>query len=158
MAMHGQLWLFEVLSTSAIVRDNSSTTTTGPRPGDGSCTNNTFKRLHLFGPDKIPVNPRLKLLRLHFFSLGCQQVNEPRSDNPVQGDDKRDSDPTFACCFACVAIPRQIQQQELDGAAERIKLNDLSASFLSLLIDSNRKTALKLVTAGLRDLQNTLVQ
>ena len=44
------------------------------------------------------------LNRLHLF---CLLVNDPRSYNHVEGhsDDMRDSNPTFSCCLARVAIP-----------------------------------------------------
>ena len=69
---------------------DSATTMTSPRPGDDSFNNNVLSRLHLF----------------------CLLVNEPRSDNHVQGDDMCDSNPTFFCCLARVAISCQVQQPE----------------------------------------------
>ena len=74
---HGKMMFFwRLVDISDIV-----TTTTSPRQGDGSCFNS--------------------LCRLHIFRL---LVNEPRSYNRVQGDDIRDSNPTFLCCLACAAI------------------------------------------------------
>ena len=51
--------------------------------------------------------PNNNLSRLHLF---CLLVNDPRSYNHVKGDDMRDSNPTFSCCLARVAIPCQVQQ------------------------------------------------
>ena len=95
------------------------------------------------------------LSRLHLF---CLLVNDPRSYNHVQGDDMRDSNPTFSCCLARVASPCQVQQLTGDGAAEWIKTIVLSSPFSSTSSTSNRRTALKLGTTDLRDLRNTLVQ
>ena len=94
---------------------DSATTTTSPRPGDDSFTNNNLSRLHLF-----------RLL-----------VNEPRSYNHVQGDDMHDSNPTFSCCLARVAIPCQVQQPEtapLIGSKRSL----FPLLFLPLLIEEQR--------------------
>ena len=90
-------------------------TTTSPRPGDDSFTNNNLSRLHLF--------------RLF--------VNEPRSYNHVQGDDMCDSNPTFSCCLARVAIPCQVQQPETPPPSGS-KQSFFPLLFLPLLIEEQR--------------------
>ena len=84
----------------------------------------------------------------------CLLVNDRRSYNHVQGDDMRDSNPTFSCYLARVAIPCQVQQP---GTAppSGSKTIVLSSPFSST---SNRRTALKLGSTDLRGLRNTLVQ
>ena len=74
------------------------------------------------------------LSRLHLF---CLLVNDPRSYNHVQGDDMRDSNPTFSCCLARVAIPCQVQQP---GTAppSGSKLSFFPLLFLPLLIEEQR--------------------
>ena len=94
---------------------DSATTMTSPKPGDDSFTNNNLSRLHLF-----------RLL-----------VNEPISYNHVQGDDMRDSNPTFSCCLARVAVPCQVQQPEtapLSGP----KRSFFPLLFLLLIIEEQR--------------------
>ena len=74
------------------------------------------------------------LSRLHLF---CLLVNDPRSYNRVQGDDMRDSHPTFSCCLARVAIPCQVQQP---GTAppSGSKRSFFRLLFLPLLIEEQR--------------------
>ena len=93
---------------------DSATTMTSPKPGDDNFTNNNLSGLHLF-----------RLL-----------VNEPISYNHVQGDDMRDSNPTFSC-LARVAIPCQVQQPEtapLSGP----KRSSFPLLFLLLIIEEQR--------------------
>ena len=88
---------------------DGGTTTTSPRPGDAS-----------------PTTTWAGLL-----------VDDPRSYNHVQGDDMRDSNPTFSCCLARVAIPCQVQQP---GTAppSGSKRSFFPLLFLPLLIEEQR--------------------
>ena len=101
--------------------NDSAATTTSPSPGDERFTDNNLNRLHLFP------------LRLVMHGL----VNEPRLYNHVQGDDMRDSNPTFSGCLARVAIPCQVQQPETapPSGSKRSFFPDL---FLPLLIEEQR--------------------
>ena len=94
---------------------DSATNTTSSRPGDASPTTTWTNRLHVF----------------------CLLVNDPRSYNHVQGDDMRDSNPTFSCCLARVAIHRQVQQP---GTAppSGSKRSFFPLLFLPLLIEEQR--------------------
>ena len=69
-----------------------------------------------------------------FFAL---LVNDRRSYNHVQGNDMRDSNPTFSCCLARVAIPCQVQQP---GTAppSGSKQSFFPLLFLPLLIEEQR--------------------
>ena len=74
------------------------------------------------------------LSRLHLF---CLLVNDPRSYNHVQGDDLRDSNPTFSCCLARVAIPCQVQQPGTTPPSGS-KRSFFPLLFLPLLIEEQR--------------------
>ena len=75
--------------------------------------------------------------RLAQLDLFCLLVNDPRLYNHVQGDDMRDSNPTFSCCLARVAIPCQVQQP---GTAppSGSKRSFFPLLFLPLLIEEQR--------------------
>ena len=101
---------FEGSSTSAIVRRQR------PAQARWCFTNNNLNRLHLF----------------------CLLVNDvdPRSYNYVQGDDMRDSNPTFSCCLARVAI---LVRYNNWGRRRRVDEND--RSFLSFFVHFQSKNS-----------------
>ena len=72
-----------------------------------------------------------------FFPLRWIRSNEPRLYNHVQGDDMRDSNPTFFCCLARVAIPCQVQQPET-ASPSGSKRSFCPLLFLPLLIEEQR--------------------
>ena len=86
-------------------------------------------------PGRVMLHQQ-QLEQAAFFYLLVNDV-DLRSYNHVQGDDMRDSNPTFSCCLARVAIPCQVQQP---GTAppSGSKRSFFSLLFVPLLIEEPR--------------------
>ena len=100
---------------------------------EGSSTSAIVRRQRS-APGQVMLHQQ-QLEQAASFLLACQwpKIVQPRT----QGDDMRDSNPTFSCCLARVAIPCQVQQP---GTAppSGSKRSFFPLLFLPLLIEEQR--------------------
>ena len=101
---------------------------------EGSSTSAIVRRQRP-APGQVMLHQQ-QLEQAAFFCLLVNDV-DPRSYNYAQSDDMRDSNPTFSCCLARVAIPCQVQQP---GTAppSGSKRSFFPLLFLPLLIEEQR--------------------